>query len=170
MASYISPFGYQKIVDEYDFLVNRERPRITAEVGWAASLGDRSENSEYIYGKQRLREIDRRLRFLRERLDKLTPLDPMSFEGDRITFGATADIEDEDGKHQTWTILGEDEVDLKAGVISYVSPIGKALLGKAVGESATFQSPGGAREVYVLAVRREPRPAVPTPEAVGDKP
>lgn len=155
MASYISPKGHKKIVDEYDFLVNRERPRITAEVGWAASLGDRSENSEYIYGKQRLREIDRRLRFLRDRLDKIEPLDPHFFSGPVVTFGATVDIEDEEGKLQTWTILGEDEVDLNNRVISYVSPIGRALLGKTIGDVATFTTPGGTREVTVLAVRRE---------------
>ena len=158
MASYISPQGHQKIVDEYNFLVNRERPRITAEVGWAASLGDRSENSEYIYGKQRLREIDRRLRFLRDRLDKIEPLDPASFTGPLVTFGATVDIEDEDRNPQTWTILGEDEVDLSRRIVSYVSPIGKALLGKQVGDVATFVTPGGTREVTVVALRRDGTP------------
>ncbi len=157
MPSYITPQGHQKIVTEYDFLVNRERPRITAEVGWAASLGDRSENSEYIYGKQRLREIDRRLRFLKSRLDVIQVVEPALFSGNTVMFGATVDIEDEDGAHQTWTIRGEDEVDTGNGVISYVSPLGRALLGKSVDESVAFDTPGGRREVTILAVRFPPR-------------
>ncbi len=152
MPSYITPQGHRTIVDEYDFLVNRERPRITAEVGWAASLGDRSENSEYIYGKQRLREIDRRLRFLKSRLDVMEVVDPAAFSGDVVMFGATVNIEDEDCTAQAWTIRGEDEVDTDAGVISYLSPLGRALLGRSVGDSVAFDTPRGRREVTVIAV------------------
>lgn len=152
MPSYISPAGYRKIVEEYEFLHRKERPRITAEVSYAASLGDRSENSEYIYGKQRLREIDRRLNFLKRRLDAVEVVDPTAFSGDVVLFGATVDIEDEDGHRQTWTILGEDEVDTDKGVISYVSPLGRALLGKKVGDEVTFTTPKGQREVTILSV------------------
>lgn len=161
MPSYISPAGHRRIVEEYDFLVNRERPRITAEVGWAASLGDRSENSEYIYGKQRLREIDRRLRYLRDRLDKLEVLDPAGFTAPIVTFGATVEIENEDGRVQRWTILGEDEVNLNEGVISYVSPLGRALLGKQAGDTASFPAPGGQREITVLSITRSTPPVAP---------
>lgn len=152
MPSYISPAGYRKIVEEYDFLHRKERPRITAEVSYAASLGDRSENSEYIYGKQRLREIDRRLNFLKRRLDAVEVVDPAKFSGDTVLFGATVEIEDEEGSRQTWTILGEDEVDTDKGVISYVSPLGRALLGKKVGDDVAFSTPKGQREVAILSV------------------
>lgn len=137
---------------EYDFLHRKERPRITAEVSYAASLGDRSENSEYIYGKQRLREIDRRLRFLKSRLEALEVVDPGRFSGETVLFGARVDIEDEDGDAATWTILGEDEVDTGAHVISYVSPLGKALLGRRVGDDVTFTTPRGKRTVTITAV------------------
>lgn len=153
MASTITPAGHKKIVDEYDWLINKERPRITAEVSHAASLGDRSENSEYIYGKQRLREIDRRLRFLKGRLEVLQVADPAEFSGDRVLFGATVEIEDEEGRTQTWTIRGEDEVDLEHKVVSYVSPIGRALMGRRVGDEVTFETPGGRRELTILSVR-----------------
>lgn len=157
MPVYITPAGHKKIVEEYDWLINKERPRITAEVSYAASLGDRSENSEYIYGKQRLREIDRRLRFLKGRLEGIEVVDPAGFSGDKALFGATVTIEDEDGEVQTWTVRGEDEVDTANRVISYVSPLGKALLGRRVGDEVTFQTPGGRREVTITAVAF-PRP------------
>lgn len=152
MPSPITPAGYRKIVEEYNWLINKERPRITAEVGWAASLGDRSENSEYIYGKQRLREIDRRLRFLKGRLDVVEPVDPTRFTGNVVLFGATVDIEDEEGEPQTWTVRGEDEVDLAAKVVSCASPIGRALLGRQPGDSVSFQTPKGKREITVVGV------------------
>lgn len=152
MASYISPQGMQKIVDEYNWLLHTERPRITAEVAYAASLGDRSENAEYIFGKQRLREIDRRLRFLQGRLDRIEVVDPRQFSGPKVLFGATVEIEDEDGTTQVWTILGEDEVDTAQRRISYLSPLGKALLGKEEGDSVAFDTPRGRREVSILSV------------------
>ena len=153
MPSYVTPAGHKRIVDEYEWLINKERPRITAEVGWAASLGDRSENSEYIYGKQRLREIDRRLRYLKGRLESIEVVDPAKLSGSKVLFGATVTIEDEKGAVQTWTIRGEDEVDLEHGVISYVSPLGRALLGKNDGDEVIFEAPGGRREVTITAVR-----------------
>lgn len=157
MPAYITPAGHKKIVEEYDWLINKERPRITAEVSYAASLGDRSENSEYIYGKQRLREIDRRLRFLKGRLEAIEVVDPAGFTGDKVLFGATVTIEDEDGETQRWTIRGEDEVDLENHVISYVSPLGRALLGRIEGDEVTFEAPGGRREISIVAVEFPPK-------------
>lgn len=153
MASYISPEGHKRIVDEYNWLLHKERPRITAEVSYAASLGDRSENSEYIYGKQRLREIDRRLGFLERRLNAIEVVDPSKFTGNTVLFGATVEFEDEDGETQVWTILGEDEVDTEKRRISYVSPLGKALMGKKVDDTVGFDTPRGRREVTILSVR-----------------
>ena len=133
-------------------LLHKERPRITAEVSYAASLGDRSENSEYIYGKQRLREIDRRLGFLEKRLNATEVVDPSKFTGNTVLFGATVEIEDEDGQVQVWTVLGEDEVDTEKRRISYVSPLGKALMGKKVEDVVGFDTPRGRREVTILSV------------------
>lgn len=153
MPSYISPAGHRKIVDEYNWLMKTERPRITAEVAYAASLGDRSENSEYLYGKKRLREIDGRLRFLGKRLEVLQVVDPTELSGDIVRFGATVDIEDEDGETQTWTILGEDEVDTEKHVLSYMAPLGRALMGKREGDDVTFESPRGTRQISIVSVR-----------------
>lgn len=157
MAIHISPEGHKRIVDEYQWLLHTERPRITAEVSYAASLGDRSENSEYIYGKQRLREIDRRLRFLQKRIEGFVVVDPSAFTGPKVLFGATVTIEDEDGETQTWTILGEDEVDTTRRRISHQSPLGRALLGRQVGDPVGFDTPRGRREVTILDVSY-PRP------------
>ena len=160
MAEYISPEGHKKIVDEYNWLLRKERPRITAEVSYAASLGDRSENSEYLYGKQRLREIDGRLKFLERRLDVLSVVDSSRFSGDVVLFGATVELEDEDEAKQVWTFLGVDEVDTEKGVLSYVCPLGKAVMGKKIEETFTFETPKGQREMTVLAVSYpKPTPA-----------
>lgn len=153
MPSYISVAGHKRIIDEYNHLLRSERPRITAEVAYAASLGDRSENAEYLYGKKRLREIDKRLHFLQKRMEVLDPVDPSKFTGDIVRFGATVTFEDEDGKAQEWTILGEDEVDTDKRIISYVSPLGRALLGKKIGEEVGFEAPGGRREVVITQVQ-----------------
>ena len=152
MPSYISPEGHRKIVDEYNWLLHKERPRITAEVSYAASLGDRSENSEYLYGKQRLREIDRRLGFLERRMRVHEVVDSTKFTGDTVLFGAIVEIEPEEGPVQRWTVLGEDEVDTDKGHISYLSPLGRALLGKSTGDTAAFDTPKGRREVTLLSV------------------
>jgi transcription elongation factor GreB len=152
MPVYISTAGHRKMMEEYNTLLHRERPRITAEVSFAASLGDRSENAEYIYGKKRLREIDKRLHFLQKRLEGIEVVDPSKFTGQIIRFGAIVRIEDEDGTEQTWTILGEDEVDMENHVISYVSPLGRALLSRSTGDTVTFESPRGTREIEILEV------------------
>lgn len=152
MPSYISPAGHRKILEEHNWLLRKERPRICAEVAYAASLGDRSDNAEYRYGKQRLREIDRRLGFLGRRLADMEVVDASKFDGDIVRFGATVSFEDEDGETQEWTILGEDEVDTALRRISYVSPIGRALIGRTIGDTVAFETPKGRREIVILAV------------------
>lgn len=152
MPSYISPEGHRKIVEEYNWLLKTERPRITAEVTYAASLGDRSDNAEYRFGKQRLREIDRRLQYLGKRLDGIEVVDASKFTGDTVLFGATVTFEDEEGAQQTWTILGEDEVDTEKRRISYVSPLGRALLTRKTGDTVEFDTPKGRREVTIVSV------------------
>lgn len=162
--NYITKVGLERITAEIRWLQRVERPRITAEVSWAASLGDRSENAEYIYGKKRLREIDRRLRFLIGRLDHVVSIDPAcqaSVAKGRIMFGATVEIADEDGLERTFRIFGEDEVDVSSGILSLKSPIARALLGHEAGDEVTFQAPGGTRSVEVIAVRYEEQPPLP---------
>ncbi len=168
--NYITQAGLARITAELHHLQKVERPKVTAEVAYAASLGDRSENAEYIYGKKRLREIDKRLRFLMGRLDNIRPVDPgaqAAIARGKVVFGATVVIEDEDGRERTFRIYGEDEVDLGAGIISHKSPIARALLGRAEGDSVTYQAPGGARSVEILEVRYEPQAAPPADAPAG---
>jgi transcription elongation factor GreB len=153
MPVYISLQGHRKIIEEYNWLLRTERPRITAEVSYAASLGDRSENSEYLYGKKRLREIDKRLHFLQKRMEILEPVDISQFSGSIVRFGATVLFADEEGAEQEWTILGEDEVDTEKRIISNVSPIGRALLGKSEGDTVNVETPKGKREIEIVSVR-----------------
>jgi len=134
---------------------------VVAEVQYAASMGDRSENAEYIYGKKRLRKIDGRRRFLIKRLEKARPVDPVDVASDVVRFGATVVVEDEDGDEHTWRIYGEDEVDVEAGVLSWKSPLARAVFGKGEGDDATFQAPGGKREVVVIRVRYEAQMPLP---------
>ena len=153
-ANYITPTGYKKITDEVEFLLKKERPRVVQEVADAAAQGDRSENAEYIYGKKRLREIDRRLNFLSSRLKNIQVIDPAHPRGDQVFFGATVDLEDEDAKAVTYQIVGVDETDPSHGKISWRSPLGRALLKRRAGDVVTFQKPtGDAVEYTVLAVR-----------------
>ena len=156
----ISPAGRAKMLAEIDHLVRVERPRVSAEVQWAASLGDRSENSEYIYGKQRMRDIDRRWRYLTDRVEATVVIDPCTLERDTVGFGAIVDVEDEEGQAATWSLLGEDEVDIAGGVLSARSPLGKALVGKRADDVVTWETPKGARELTILAVRY-PKPSTP---------
>jgi transcription elongation factor GreB len=151
MPEYITPSGYRRLKEEYDRLLKSERPRITAEVAFAAAFGDRSENAEYIYGKKRLREIDGRLRHLQKRLETVEVVDPTLLSGTRVRFGAIVEIEDDDCC-RTYEIVGEDEVDVKSGRISYKSPLGHALLGREVGDEVAFQAPGGRRTLCISAV------------------
>lgn len=135
-----------------------ERPKVVDEVAAAAAQGDRSENAEYIYGKKRLREIDRRTRFLEKRLDGLMQIDvDAPRDSEKVYFGAWVRVEDEDGNPRVLRIMGEDEIDLTLGFISYVSPIGRSLLGKSPGDVVIFRSPAGDREFTLTDVQYGPR-------------
>lgn len=149
---YFTPHGHKKLLSELEWLIKSERPAVTAVVSWAASLGDRSENADYQYSKKRLREIDRRIKFLQGRLDKAIIIDPLNTKSDVIKFSATVDVVDENGEKKRYTIVGIDEVDTKRNLISFKSPIGQALLGKKIGESAIIKAPQGEREVEIEAI------------------
>ncbi len=156
MGSYITRHGARKLQEELAELRSRQRPKIVQDVAEAAAQGDRSENAEYIYGKKKLREIDRRIHFLIKRLESVTVVDPAERsedDRDRVFFGATVDVEDEDGKAATYRIVGEDEIDLARGCISYNSPLGRALLKKRAGDSFAFRRPNGEVELTVLGIR-----------------
>ena len=157
--NYITPRGLERIQKELEWLQKEERPRIVKEVQYAASLGDRSENAEYIYGKKRLREIDGRMRFLISRLDRVKVINPVHQSGERVKFGATVVLADEDGTEKTWRIYGEDEVDVDAGILSWQSPIARAVMGKEEGEEVTFRAPGGERTIEIVEVRFEAQEA-----------
>ncbi|WP_225411416.1 transcription elongation factor GreB [Stigmatella hybrida] len=150
---YLTRAGAERMHRELLKLLNEERPKVTAEVSAAAAQGDRSENAEYIYGKKRLREIDRRIRFLQRRLDTATIVTPSEqTDTGRVYFGATVTLEDEDGNHTTYQIVGSDEIDTQGGRISVESPIGKALLRKAVGDSVEVMRPRGEIELTIVAI------------------
>ena len=151
--NYITPGGHARIRDELDDLLRSERPKVVEVVHWAASNGDRSENGDYIYGKRRLREIDRRIRFLTRRLDLAEVVDPARQENvDQVFFGATVTVGDEQGVEQTYQIVGVDETDFSRRRISWVSPLARALLKAREGDVVRFQSPAGWREVEVLEI------------------
>ena len=137
---------------------------VVREVAYAASLGDRSENAEYIYGKKRLLQIDSRRRYILKRLEKVQIVDPATIKGDKVRFGATVTLADEDGRERTWKLYGEDEVDVEGGVISWRSPVGQAVMGKEEGDAVRVHAPGGIRELMVVAVRFEP--CAPLPETL----
>jgi transcription elongation factor GreB len=157
----MTPRGFERLRRELEWLDHVERPRIVAEVSHAASLGDRSENAEYIYGKKRLREIDSRRTFLVKRLEPARVVDPATIDATVVRFGATVTVADGSGAEKTWRIYGEDEVDVGAGILSWRSPIARALHGKGEGDVARFEAPGGMREVEIVSVRYEPCPAEP---------
>ena len=138
--NYITPFGLKRLIDERDFLLKIERPKVVSVVSWAASLGDRSENADYIYGKKRLREIDRRLKFLGKRINLAFIVDPLSIKSKTIQFGASVIFREESGEEKKVTIVGIDEINIEKGLISWKSPIGKTLLGKMVGDFSTYRS------------------------------
>ncbi len=150
---YITEAGFKRLSDELDHLWRVERPRVTREVEAAAAMGDRSENAEYIYGKRRLREIDRRLRFLKKRLESLIVARGAPDDPRKVYFGAYVTVEDEDGKRLTYRLVGADEIDLEKRYISLDSPVGKALLGKHQGDVVTVQRPRGEAELTITAVR-----------------
>ena len=155
---YITPEGFQRLQRELEELWKVERPRVTREVTAAAELGDRSENAEYIYGKRRLREIDRRIRFLSKRLDELTVVRPEPRQAGRAWFGARVTVEDDAGKRATYQIVGPDESDPAAGRISLESPLGRALLGREEGDEVHVERPRGRATLAVMAVRWDEEP------------
>ncbi|HZH02678.1 MAG TPA: transcription elongation factor GreB [Myxococcaceae bacterium] len=145
--------GADRLHRELLDLLNRQRPKVTAEVSEAAAQGDRSENAEYIYGKKRLREIDRRIRYLQRRLDACTVVVPAEQKGQsRIFFGATVTLEDEDAARVVYQVVGPDEIDAKGGRVSINSPLGQALLGKRVDDEVVVHRPRGPVELTVAAV------------------
>lgn len=151
--NYISPAGHARLRAEFDHLLRVERPKVVEIVSWAASNGDRSENGDYIYGKRRLREIDRRIRFLTKRLDLAEIVDPLSQQNiDQVFFGATVTLCDESGTESTYTIVGVDETDLARGHISWVSPLARAIIKSREGDAVRFQSPAGPRDVEIVSV------------------
>lgn len=151
--NYITPSGLKLIQDELTQLLHVERPQLVKTVAWAAGNGDRSENADYIYGKRRMREIDKRIHFLQSRLDNIEVVDPAKVVSKKINFGATVTIEDESNQRIVYQIVGEDEIDVAAGRISWKSPLAKALLGKAIGETAVVKKPKGDEEIYVVSIQ-----------------
>lgn len=151
--NYITPTGHQQLKDELLRLIDVERPEVVRIVSWAASNGDRSENGDYIYGKRRLREIDRRIRFLTKRLDIAEVVDPSVHHGsDQIFFGATVTYENSAGDEHTITIVGIDETDPLNGKISWISPVARALTKAREGDSVMLRTPAGADELTILEV------------------
>ena len=157
--NYMTPQGYRALRDELVGLLDIERPKVVETVAWAASNGDRSENGDYLYGKKRLREIDRRVRFLTRRLDQAEIVDPSAHHGsDRVFFGATVGYANARGERRTITIKGIDEADSLRGEVSWVAPIARALLKARVGDEVQLATPGGVETIEVLTVEY-PRPS-----------
>jgi transcription elongation factor GreB len=155
--NYMTPGGFARMRRELDALVSKERPELVATVAWAAGNGDRSENGDYIYGKKRLREIDRRIRFLVRRLDAAEVVDPAMPRDDdaasRVYFGATVTVADASGGERTVSIVGIDEIDTARGYISWISPMARALLKAREGDTVSVHTPGGIDEIDVVDVR-----------------
>jgi transcription elongation factor GreB len=155
--NYITPSGLRRLIDERRFLLTRERPAVTQVVAWAASNGDRSENADYQYGKRRLRQIDRRIRFLTQRIDAAEVVDPEASRGGRaasqVFFGATVRYANAAGTERVVSIVGADEVDLNRNHISWVSPLARALMKSGPGDRVVLHAPGGTEQLEILEVR-----------------
>lgn len=154
-ARYITPEGFRRISAEHQRIWTVTRPRVVAEVEAAAALGDRSENAEYVYGKKKLRELDRRLRELSRRMDSLTVVEPKPHPSGRAYFGAWVTLENEDGTERRYRLVGPDEFDVDSGLISVDAPLGRALLGKREGDVVKVPRPAGTVEVTLLEVSWE---------------
>ena len=153
LKNYITPTGFKRLKDEALHLLDKERPELVKVIQWAASNGDRSENADYIYGKRRLREIDRRIRFLTKRLDAAVVVDPATREEtDQVFFGATVTLMQEDGAEKIYSIVGIDEADVSRGRISWISPLAKALIKAREGETVTVKTPGGDEKLEVVGI------------------
>src|SRR5438874_4730372 len=171
--NYITRSGLQRLKDEHRFLLTRERPAVTEVVAWAASNGDRSENADYQYGKRRLRQIDGRIRFLRKRIEAAEVVDPETPRtgqaATRAFFGATVRYANAAGVERVVSIVGADEIDLDRNYISWVSPLGRALLKSAAGDSVVLQAPGGTEYLDVLEVSYQRIPVEPFVEPAGSE-
>lgn len=151
--NYITPAGLKALKDELLLLIDDERPEVVKIVSWAASNGDRSENGDYIYGKRRLREIDRRIRFLIKRIESAEEFDPsIHYGNDQIFFGATVTYERENGEENTVTIVGVDEIDPLQGMISWISPVARTLTKAREGDTVTLVTPSGTEDLVILEV------------------
>jgi transcription elongation factor GreB len=152
--NYITRRGAMRLQEELVELRTKKRPKVVQDVADAAAQGDRSENAEYIYGKKKLREIDRRIHFLTKRLESARVVEPTDRpDVQRVFFGATVEIEDEDGKSATYTIVGQDEIDTSSGLISYKSPLARTLLKRREGETVVFRKPAGEVELTIVSIR-----------------
>jgi len=160
--NYLTPLGWRRLRDELQWLVNSERPEVTNVVSWAAKLGDRSENADYQYGKKRLREIDRRIRYLTKRLEAAEVVDPATREDtDQVFFGATVTYADRAGTEHTVRIVGIDEMDPSKHYVSWISPIARALIKAREGDTVSLNAPGGVQELEIIEVRYEAIPMAP---------
>jgi transcription elongation factor GreB len=165
LKNYITPDGLQRLKDEHRFLLMRERPAVTQVVAWAASNGDRSENADYQYGKRRLRQIDKRIRFLTKRIDAAEVVNPeaprSAMAASKVFFGATVRFSNAAGKEREVSIVGVDEVDLDRNHISWVSPLGRALMKATEGDRVVLHAPGSTEKLVILEVRYEHIPVQP---------
>jgi len=171
VKNYITPGGLQRLRDELRFLLTKERRAVTQVVAWAAGNGDRSENADYQYGKRRLRQIDRRIHFLRKRIDAAQAVDPQAprsgAAATRIFFGATVRYANASGAERVVCIVGVDEVDLERNHISWISPLARALMKAGPGDTVVLQAPGGSERLEILDVRYEPIAVKPFSEPPG---
>jgi transcription elongation factor GreB len=171
LKNYITPAGLQRLKDEHQFLMNRERPAVTKVVSWAAGNGDRSENADYLYAKRRLRQIDSRIRFLTKRIDAAEVVNPAAprpeAAASRVFFGATVTYRDAAGQEHTVSIVGIDEVDLDRRYISWISPLARALMKSTPGDRVVVQAPTKTEHLEVLDVEYEPIPMEPFREPPG---
>src|SRR5688572_5865629 len=171
VKNYITPDGLQRLKDEHRFLLTRERPAVTQVVAWAAANGDRSENADYQYGKRRLRQIDRRIRFLTKRIDAAEVVDPQAPRGGRaatkVFFGATVRYANAAGTEREVSIVGVDEVDLHRSQISWMSPLARAMMKSGPGDCVVLHAPGKTEQLQILDVRYERIPVEPFREPPG---
>ena len=166
--NYMTPAGYRRLREELVALLDVERPKVVETVSWAAKNGDRSENGDYLYGKKRLREIDRRIRFLTRRLEQAEVADPCAHHGsDQVFFGATVSYANARGEERTVTIKGIDEADSLAGEVSWISPIARALLKAREGDEVSLMTPAGLDRLEVLSVRYPAPGTDPEPDPEG---
>ncbi len=172
VKNYITPAGLQRLIDEHRFLKNRERPAVTQVVAWAAGNGDRSENADYLYAKQRLRQIDSRIRFLTKRIDAAEVVDPAAprprSAATRVFFGATVTYRDPTGAAHVVSIVGIDEVDLNRRYISWMSPLARALMTSAPGDHVVVRAPVKTQRLEILDVEYAPIPMDPFREPLSD--